>query len=338
MRADVKPGYKLTGAGAIPQDWSTVQLGELSEFITSGSRGWASYYSDNGALFVRSQNVREGRLDLADSQFVNPPQGSEGSRTLVERGDLLITITGNSVGNVALVEHEIDEAYISQHVGLVRLQEPMSGQFVCRYLSPGSPGNGQISGSQSGQSKPGLTLKNLQDFWVVFPPAPERHAIATVLSDVDALLGGLDRLIAKKRDLKQAAMQQLLAGQTRLPGFRSEWKQTELNAICLMKSGEGVTSIDIDQFSRYPCYGGNGVRGFTSQFTHEGCYVLIGRQGALCGNVVVAEGRFFASEHAVVATALSNTDIRWLGYVLQRMNLNQYSESVVSQRSQPSRW
>ena len=228
---EVKPGYKQTEVGIIPDDWSIVDLGNLSEFITSGSRGWARYYSDCGALFVRSQNVRDGQLDLADSQFVNPPQGSEGSRTRVKRSDLLITITGNSVGNVALVDQELGEAYISQHVGLVRLREPLRAQYVCRFLSPGSSGNGQISASQSGQSKPGLTLKNLRDFLVALPPLPEQRAIAAALNDVDVLLDGLERLIAKKRDIKQAAMQQLLTGQIRLPGFYSEWEVKSLRQI-----------------------------------------------------------------------------------------------------------
>src|SRR5260370_21615994 len=88
-----------------------------------------------------------------------------------------------------------------------------------------------------------------------------------------------------------------------------------------MKSGEGITSAKIDQGAQYPCCGGTGLRGFTSRFVHDGRYALIGRQGALCGNVFGVEGQFFASEHAIVVTASEGTDIRWLTYVLRRMNL-----------------
>ena len=144
---------------------------------------------------------------------------------------------------------------------------------------------------------------------------------------MDALLEGLTRLIAKKRDLKLAAIQQLLTGQTRLPGFHGEWEVKSLAATCSMKSGEGITSESIDQFAQYPCYGGNGLRGFTSRATHNGRYALIGRQGALCGNVFGVEGKFFASEHAIVVTASAITDVQWLTCVLGRMNLNQHSES-----------
>ena len=106
-----------------------------------------------------------------------------------------------------------------------------------------------------------------------------------------------------------------------------DWTIAGLGRICSMKSGVGITSASIDEFSKYPCFGGNGVRGFTDRFTHSGRFALIGRQGALCGNVVCAEGEFFASEHAIVVTAYTKTDIGWLFYVLDRMRLNEYSES-----------
>ncbi len=243
MSAVIPGGYKQTDIGVIPGDWNVTSLGNLSEFITSGSRGWASYYSDRGALFVRSQNVRDGQLDFTDRQFVNPPKGSEGNRTRLKRSDLLITITGNSVGNIALVEQDLGEAYISQHVGLVRLSEPEHGTYVCRFLAPGSVGNEQIFASQSGQSKPGLSLRNLQEFLVAIPPLPEQRAIATALSDVDALLAKLDQLIAKKRDLKQAAMQQLLTGQTRLPGFSGEWEVKRLGRLAEIVMGQSPSSV-----------------------------------------------------------------------------------------------
>ena len=106
-----------------------------------------------------------------------------------------------------------------------------------------------------------------------------------------------------------------------------DWEITRLGRICSMKSGIGITSASIDQFSTYPCFGGNGIRGFTDQFTHSGRFSLVGRQGALCGNIVRAKGKFFASEHAIVVTASIKTDSDWLFSVLDRMQLNRFSES-----------
>jgi len=115
--------------------------------------------------------------------------------------------------------------------------------------------------------------------------------------------------------------------QTDVGMIPEDWEVAELAAVCSMKSGEGITSASINPFSDYPCYGGNGLRGLTATFTHNGRYALIGRQGALCGNVLRVEGKLFASEHAIVVTASARTDIRWLTFVLGGMRLNQYSES-----------
>jgi type I restriction enzyme S subunit len=155
----------------------------------------------------------------------------------------------------------------------------------------------------------------------------EQQAIAEALSDADALIESLEHLVAKKRQIKQGAMQDLLTGAKRLPGFSGEWDKKQLADVCSMKSGESITCASIDDFSPYPCYGGNGLRGFTSRATHSGGYALIGRQGALCGNVLGVAGDFFASEHAIVVTAFSQTDIRWLVFSLERMHLNQHAES-----------
>ena len=95
-----------------------------------------------------------------------------------------------------------------------------------------------------------------------------------------------------------------------------------------MKSGDGITATSIESTGRYPVYGGNGMRGYTSDYTHDGDFVLIGRQGALCGNIHIARRKFWASEHAVVATLDVPNRVEWFAAVLETMNLNQYSISA----------
>jgi type I restriction enzyme S subunit len=115
--------------------------------------------------------------------------------------------------------------------------------------------------------------------------------------------------------------------QTEVGVIPENWIVAPLLTVCSLKSGESITSANIDDIFEYPCFGGNGLRGFASRSTHSGEYALVGRQGALCGNVVGVKGDFFASEHAIVVTPFKKTNIDWLAYVLRRMNLNQYSES-----------
>ena len=122
-------------------------------------------------------------------------------------------------------------------------------------------------------------------------------------------------------------MQRLLSGKQRLPGFEGEWKDVRLGEVCSMKSGETITSKSIYDKAEYRCFGGNGLRGFTTTFTHDGAFVLIGRQGALCGNVHLVSGRFYASEHAIVATPSEGTNPLWFAESLRFMNLNRHTES-----------
>ena len=103
------------------------------------------------------------------------------------------------------------------------------------------------------------------------------------------------------------------------------WQVLRVKNLCRMRSGDGITAESITPVGAYPVYGGNGQRGYTSEYTHDGTFVLIGRQGALCGNVHLARGRFWASEHAVVTTVRSDYLPEWLGAILTVMDLNQYS-------------
>lgn len=114
---------------------------------------------------------------------------------------------------------------------------------------------------------------------------------------------------------------------TELGDIPIDWDTKELAEVCSLKSGLGITAKDINNSNAYPCYGGNGLRGYTKSFTHEGDFALIGRQGALCGNIQYATGKFFASEHALVASPNKDVNAKWLAIYLERMNLNQYSES-----------
>ena len=106
------------------------------------------------------------------------------------------------------------------------------------------------------------------------------------------------------------------------------WLEAQLKFFCRMKSGDAITSTDIFDDGDYPVYGGNGFRGFYDQFNTEGEYSLVGRQGALCGNVHFVQGRFWATDHAVVTYSSSKIDNKYLHYVLIEMDLNQYSQTA----------
>jgi type I restriction enzyme S subunit len=208
--------FKQTEIGEVPQEWEVVPLGTIASFVTSGSRGWAEYYATEGALFIRSQNVRAGVLDFFDRAFVRVPPGAEGERTRVATSDVLITITGNSVGNVAEAPDGLGDAYVSQHVGLVRLKNPSEASFVSTYLSPGAPGNAQVLAAQYGQSKPGLSLTNVRSFLIPIPSVAEMLEIQAAVASVQDRMVTEERELVNLRDTKSALMSILLTGEVRV--------------------------------------------------------------------------------------------------------------------------
>jgi type I restriction enzyme S subunit len=325
----LKPGYKRTEVGVIPEEWD---VKPLSSVLTNGLLGGNYPNQDREANYplMKMGNISRGYIDISKVEYITPTVAPDPKHRL-RYGDVLFNTrnTLDLVGKVAIWRDELPVAYYNSN--LMRLefdpQEICSNEYA-NYALNSEGGVARLRALATGTtSVAAIYTRDLLRMLFVVPPPTEQGAIAGALSDVDALIGALDQLIAKKRDLKQASMQQLLTGQKRLPGFSGDWEVKRLATVCAMKSGQGITDANIDGFSKFPCYGGNGLRGFTSRFTHNGCHALIGRQGALCGNVLSVEGMFFASEHAIVVTAFPQTDIHWLAYVLEKMRLNQYSES-----------
>ena len=114
----------------------------------------------------------------------------------------------------------------------------------------------------------------------------------------------------------------------RFPGFEGEWEDKILGEVCKMQAGKFVSASEIYQNPEdelFPCYGGNGLRGYTRSYNQSGVYSLIGRQGALCGNITLVNGKFHATEHAVVVTPSDKIDTTWMYYLLTYLNLNQYA-------------
>lgn len=231
---DVPPGYKQTEAGVIPEDWETVKLSQVSAFITKGSTPttYGFKWEDSGVLFFRSECVSEFGLDLKQSMFISEAANSLLRRSEVSDGDILITITGN-VGRVILLSG-INHANINQHIARVRIISPdIVPSYVFHFLSQSSIRN-RFNTITTGQAYPQISLKQVREAEISIPPTKaEQEAIAESLSDADALIESLEQLIAKKRQIKQGAMQELLTGKRRLPEFTTTdgYKHTDVGVI-----------------------------------------------------------------------------------------------------------
>lgn len=200
----------------------------------------------------------------------------------------------------------------------------------------------------SGSTFKELSTNVFKEFTLPTPPLAEQLAIATYLdrktAQIDDLVARKEKLLALLQQKRQAIINEAVtrgldanagapdrpkkdSGIEWLGEIPAHWEVKKLKYIASLKSGETITAETIDDEGEYPVYGGGGFRGYTSNFTHEGHYSLIGRQGALCGNINYAQGKFWASEHALVVSLLGEYETVWLGELLRSMNLNQYSQS-----------
>jgi type I restriction enzyme S subunit len=185
-----KPSLTFT----TPELWQVVRLGDVCNLVTSGSRGWAEFYAESGPKFLRAQNIRFGRLRLDQLACVNPPARSEGARTQVQQGDLLIVITGAGVTNPALLDRDLGEAYVSQHVALVRPSNVALARWLLLCLMAGPSGRDELVERAYGAGKPGLNLDNIRSLNMPIPPLAEQHRI---VAKVDELMALCDQLEAQ---------------------------------------------------------------------------------------------------------------------------------------------
>ncbi len=233
---EVKPGYKQTEVGVIPEEWEVNVLGKgLAERPRYGINAAAVPYSDTLPVYIRITDISEdGRF--SPDKHVSVKSELSGGYYLSD-GDLVFARTGASVGKS--YRYNPNDGPLVYAGFLIRIRpdtQKLLPDFVAAYVTTGNYWRWvRLMSMRSGQ--PGINGNEYSQLPIPCPPLPEQRAIATALSDVDGLLGGLDRLIAKKRDLKQAAMQQLLTGQTRLPGWDGEWGVKRLGEICEIAMG-----------------------------------------------------------------------------------------------------
>ena len=110
-----------------------------------------------------------------------------------------------------------------------------------------------------------------------------------------------------------------------------DWLVSRVKFYCTMNSGDNITAQDIETEGRYPVYGGNGLRGYFSKYNYDGKYILIGRQGALAGNVHRVTDKFWSTDHAVVTNVFKSADLSYFYYLFITMNLNQYAFDTAAQ-------
>ncbi len=197
-------------AADLPEAWKPIALGDVCTLVTSGSRGWAEFYAKCGPRFIRAQNIRFGALKIDDLAFVNPPANSEGSRTQVAKGDLLIVITGAGVTNPGLLDCDIGEAYVSQHVALVRPTVAQLSSWLLLCLMAPAGGRAELIERAYGAGKPGLNLDNIRSLSVPIPPLAEQQRIVAKVDELMAICDQLEASLSTAAGTRRSLLEALL--------------------------------------------------------------------------------------------------------------------------------
>lgn len=236
---DIKPGYKRTEVGVIPESWSVRSLGELCDY-QNGTALEAYFNRRDGFKVISIGNYGVNGQFVETGNYIAFENRNLIEKFVLQNKDLAMslndkTAVGAIIGRVLLIE--ADDSYVfNQRTMRLRPKLFVSSSYLHHAIN-----SNHIHASIVGLAKPGTQIyvntDDVLNLRISIPDMDEQRAIATALSDVDALLAKLDQLIAKKRDLKQATMQQLLTGQTRLPGFSGAWEVKRLRDVAELSPG-----------------------------------------------------------------------------------------------------
>lgn len=335
--------------GKIPKDWEVKRIKHLFELKKdkSDEENPTVLSLTQKGLRIRDVSNNEGQLA---STYVG--------YTKIEKNDFILNpmdlISGYT--DKAEIEGVISPAYTTFRS---KNKVNINHDYYKRYFQMHYHHNFLFPWGEGVSFEHRWTLKNevFLNLPVITNALEEQEKIANFLdektSQFDLIISKKEKLIERLEEAKKSLISEVVTGKVKVvkndDGYElikrnsedmkdsgvewlgeipKAWEVKKIKHIALLKSGDSITSEKIEEEGQYPVYGGNGLRGYTGSYTHDGRYILIGRQGALCGNINYANDKFWASEHAVVVNPIITVDLIWLGELLRSMNLNQYSVSA----------
>lgn len=291
--------YKHTDLGLIPTDWEVVKLSEVIDNFT-GLTYTPNNVKEYGILVLRSSNIQNGMLSFMDNVYVDNIDIPK--RVIVQDGDILVCVRNGSkalIGKSALIygAHKRVMAF-GAFMTILRTKGKNSNKYI-HYVWQSSIIQKQIE-ENLGATINQITNNDINTYIIPLPPLPEQRAIADALSDVDDLITALDKKIAKKRLIKQGAMQQLLTGKKRLSGFKEKWVEKKLGELVKITKGSTLTS-DKFKIGNIPVIaGGKTPAGFHCIANRPAHTITISASGASAGYVSYYEEPIFATDCSTI--------------------------------------
>lgn len=318
----VPVGYKVTEVGVIPENWDVKKLGEIGEPIIG-----LTYKPENivpyGMLVLRSSNIDNNRIDLADNVYVDVEVRD---RLIVEENDLLICVRNGSrrlIGKCALISKEVAGVTFGAFMSLYKSD---FSRYIFQYFQTNSI-KIQIE-ENMGATINQITNKSLSNFVIAIPQNHnEQESIIEALTDTDNLIQSLENLIDKKKKIKQGMMQQLLTGKKRLPGFSGEWEEVNLGDICSRITTGKLDANAMKTDGIYRFYTCAKEYYWIDKYSFDDEALLISGNGANVGYIHYYKGKFNAYQRTYVLTGFFESII-YVKYYLEKYLADRISAEV----------
>lgn len=328
MIAMGKPKIRFKG---YEDDWEQRKLKDYLE--VSREKNKTESYGKEDVLSVSGEHGIVNQIEFQGRSFAGVSVANYG---VVEAGDVVYTkspLKSNPYGIIKTNKGKT--GIVSTLYAVYKPRMNTNSEFVQIYFELDSRMNSYMHPLVNKGAKNDMKVsdENALKGPVAFPELEEQNAITQYFDKLDRLITLHQRKCEETKSLKKYMLQKMFpengncVPKIRFSGFADAWEQRKLGEVAQeFKSGNSLKADEIDITGDYPVYGGNGLRGYTSTYNHDGEYALIGRQGALCGNMNYSVGKAYFTEHAVVVKADENNDTRFLYYMLDTMNLGQYSD------------
>lgn len=311
---ELRQGYKRSDVGVIPDDWDVLPLGKLVRSVEYGSA--AKSHAKGAVPVLRMGNLQDGKIDWSDLVYTDDID--EINKYALQPGDVLFnrTNTIDLVGKASIYEGGCPAIFAGYLIRINVLSELLDSRFLNYILNTefSQKHSAKVLSVAVGQAN--INGQKLKTYPIPLPPTKaEQEDIAQALSDVDALLASLEKIIAKKRDLKQAAMQQLLTGKIRLARFNKKWLETPLGEIVKLQKGQIITTKTIVPGDIPVIAGGKQPAYFHASANRYGKTITVSASGASAGYVAFHSNPIFASD----CSTISESDkycIEFIYYVL----------------------
>ena len=312
--------------------WEQRKLSDIYASIGNAFVGTATpYYVESGHFYLESNNIKDGQINHNSEIFINDEFYEKQKDKWLHTGDMVMVQSGH-VGHAAVIPEELDNSAAHALIMFRHPKEKIEPYFL-NYQYQTNKSKKKIEEITTGNTIKHILASDMQEFVVDITNYDEQKKIGSYFQKLDHLITLHQRKCEETKSLKKYMLQKMFpengncVPKIRFSGFADAWEQRKLGEVAQeFKSGNSLKADEIDITGDYPVYGGNGLRGYTSTYNHDGEYALIGRQGALCGNMNYSVGKAYFTEHAVVVKADENNDTRFLYYMLDTMNLGQYSD------------